>query len=179
MLLAKKVFHSQMLAYLLGLLLIQSSQAADLTLKDITTDLASLTQATLELQRDLILTREKVIIAEKQGLGIYLDMDANAPKNIDAFSVSLNDETIIEFEPSSEQLDKLTSGAIQKLLVTELEPGTHKLETRLKANGSNTTKKISLDKESTRINIKITITNLPIKETPEIFFDYENWEPVQ
>lgn len=179
MLLVKKVFFSQMLACFLGLLLIQPSQAADLVLKDTTTDRASLTQATLELQRDLILAREKVIMAEKQGLAIYLDIDAPAPKNMDRFSVSLNDEVIVDTEFNQEQLDKLVSGAIQKLLVTELEPGTYELATKLRADGSNVTKKISLNKELNRLNFKITITNLPIKETPEIFFDYENWEPLQ
>ena len=179
MLSVKKVLLSQTLTFFLGLLQLQPSQAADLVLKDTTTDRASLTQATLELQRDLILVQEKVLAAEKQGLAIYLDIDDPVPKKLNQFSVSLDGKAIVDIEFEQQQLDKLKSGAIQKLLVTELDSGSYELVTKLKAGSNRVTKTINLNKEAARINLKVTITNPLHDETPEIFFDYENWEPQQ
>ncbi len=179
MLSVKKIHLDQMLVFFLGLLLLQPSQAADLILDENTTDRASLTQATLELQRDLILAQEKILAAEKHGLAIYLDFDDPVPSGLDQLRISLDGEVIVDIEFEKQQLDKLSSGGIQKLLTTELAPGSYELVTRLKAGNKHITKTINLNKETTRVNLKVTITSLLRKQTPEIFFDYESWEPQQ
>ena len=173
MLLTKKYFFTVALNILLVLLPAQQSQA------DNTPDRATLTQATLELQRDLLLTQEQHLSEERIGLNIYLNTDKRLTSMPDSISISLAGKVVLKQDFDNKQFKILSHGGIQKLGAIPLTPDTHEFEIRLTANNRNITKTIKLEKSVGRDNLKITITNFLQQRNPEIIFDHETWAVAQ
>jgi len=173
LLLTKKHFFTLALTFLSALLPMQQSQA------DNTANRAALTQATLELQRDILLTREKHLTEERIGLNFYLNIDQLLTKKPDSISISLAGKVVLKQDFNDEQFKILEHGGMQKLGAIELTPGKHEFQVLLRANNRNITKTIELEKSTGSDNLKITITSFMQQRNPEIIFDHETWTAVQ
>jgi hypothetical protein len=148
---------------------------ADTTKAGTSPDRAALTRATLELQRDLLLTVEKYRPEERFGLNIYLSLDNLAKINLDSISISIDGTAAIRQELDQGELDMLMDGAMKRLAMLPLSPGKHILQTTLQVNGRSITKTVELNKSAQRDNLKITVTSLPQQHTPDITYTHETW----
>lgn len=155
-------------------LLSMAPSRADVLLSDDTLDRASLTQATLELQRDLLLAEERHSHT-LTGLALYLSVDDSIKDKIQSIGIALGGETILQQPLSPSEADMLADGGMKRLDVIALPPGRHELRATISAAGKNVTKTIDLDKSAGRDHLKISITTLPIQRTPEIVFTHEQW----
>lgn len=173
MLLTKKHIFILPLTFFLVLLTTQLSQA------DSTSDRASLTQASLELQRDLLLVQEKLRSEERIGLSFYLDTNNLLSSEPDSISISLAGKRILTNNFDAEQLKILANGGMQKLGAIPLAAGQHEFEVQIRANNRNITKTIKLEKSAGRDNLKITITNFMQQRNPDIIFEHETWAALQ
>jgi hypothetical protein len=138
-------------------------------------DRAALTQGVIELQRDLLLTRQKYLVEENRALAIYLAFD-NVPKTRpDSISVSLDDKLLAEEKLNPLEIDRLDKGGMKKLVTRYLPPGEYLLKVTLKTGNSQVSKTLPLTKSDARDNVRITITTFLQQHTPEITFAQETW----
>lgn len=174
MLSTRKHIFTYALTFLSLLLAIQQSQAESIP------DRAALTHATLELQRDLLLAREKHLGEERTGLVFYFNINNLSPDRLDSIRIiTLADKMVLSSTFDEQQLKFLDNGGMEKLGAIQLSAGKHTLKIQLKTNKRNITKTIELEKSSGRDNLKITVTNLIQQGNPEIIFDHETWAAVQ
>ncbi|ALP54160.1 hypothetical protein Tel_14010 [Candidatus Tenderia electrophaga] len=178
MLSAKPLSLTRSLRLLLVLLPLSHSQAAEPVTAD-TVDRAALTQATLELQRDLLLAQEKLQDRERLGLALYLDITPSAKGKIQSIRISLDDQTVVQRDLTAVEQDLLTGGAMQELGVIALQPGTHVLKTTVTGSGRSVTKTLALDKSPGRDHLKITITTLLQQRSPDILYRHDTWAAIQ
>jgi len=140
---------------------------------------AALTQATLELHRDLLLVQEKHLAEERTGLNFYLDINNLLANKPDSISITFANKLILKSTLDEKQLTTLANGGMQKLGAIQLPAGKHKLTIQLKTGKRNITKTIELEKSVGRDNLKITITKHLQQRSPEITFKHETWTAVQ
>jgi len=161
------------LTFLLLLPAMQQSQAEDAPSRE------TLTQATFELHRDLLLAQEKHLSEERTGLIFYLNINNLPSSKFDSISITLADKQVLKSTFDEKQLTTIASGGMQKLGAIQLSAGKHELIIQLKTDKRNITKTIELEKSAGRDNLKITITKLMQQRNPEIIFEHETWTAVQ
>jgi hypothetical protein len=159
----------------LSLALLVAPQSHADTSVDTSLDRTVLTRATLELQRDILLTKEKYHPEERLGLGIYLDLGDLAKVNIDSISITLDGVTAIQQTLDAAEMAMLMDGAMKRLGMIPLRPGSHVLKTTVKSGGRSVTKTVELDKSAGRDHLRITITSLPQQHAPDISYTHETW----
>ncbi len=179
MLSANKVSLILALCLSLALLPLSHSQAADPMPGDTVLDRAALTRATLELQRDLLLAKEKYRDEERRGLALYLDIDKLARGKIESIRITLDKNTIIQQDLDAREMEMLAAGAMKRLGVIPLPRGIHVLQTTVTGGGRHVTKTVELDKSDGRDHLKITITRLLQQRTPEITYTHETWAAIK
>ncbi len=172
MLSIRKDFPILVLTYLLMLLPMQQSQA------DSTSTRTALTQATLELQRDLLLTQEKYL-TEHVGLNFYLDIDKSPTNSPDSISINQANKPVFKRDLGNKQTNSLEAGGIQKLGAIKLAPGKHEFEILLEVNGQSLSKTIKLEKHDSRDNLKLTISYRLKQHDLKVIIDHETWAAAQ
>ncbi len=173
MLLTRKHFFTLTLTFFLALFAMHQSHAGD------TTSRAALTQATLELQRDLLIAQEKHLNKERTGLHVYLNINKLTSSKPTSLSVNLANKQLLKKTFNERQLKGLANNGTQKLGSIGLSPGKHKLTIKFKTGQRTTTKTFTLEKSAGRDNLKITINKRRLQHTPEIIFKHETWAAVQ
>ncbi|HHJ80037.1 MAG TPA: hypothetical protein ENJ65_00220 [Candidatus Tenderia electrophaga] len=171
--LIRKHFFIPTLMFILALSAIQQSNAGDITSR------ATLTQATLELQRDLLIVREKHLKKERTGLHIYLNINNLTSSKPSSLSVNLANKQLLKKTFNEKQLKGLVNNGMQKLGSIDLPQGKHKLTIKFKTNQRTTTKTFALEKSAGRDNLKISLSKPLQQHTPEIIFKHETWAAVQ
>ncbi len=178
MLSIKKLLFIHKLIFILALFVMQQGQAAD-SLVNKPNDRATLTQEALEIQRDLLLLKEKHLAEEKYGLSIYLNIDTMTLKKLDSISILLDDQIIFEDKLGQELINKLQTGGMKKLYTTVLQPGNYKLKVIMKSGRKALRKTFALEKSDGRDNLKISLASSLQQRAPEITFDHETWPAAQ
>jgi len=173
LLLTRKHFFILTLTFLLALLAMHQSHAEDMTSR------AALTQTTLELQRDLLIVREKHLNKERTGLHIYLNISNLTSSKPSSLSVNLANKRLLKKTFNERQLKSLVNNGIQKLGSIDLSQGKHKLTIKFKIGQRTTIKTVTLEKTAGRDNLKISISKRLQQHTPEIIFEHETWAAVQ
>lgn len=174
----KKLLFIQALSFILALLTMQQGQAADLLASN-STDRAALTQEILEIQRDLLLLKEKHLAEERLGLTIYLNINTLTLNRLDSISILLDDQIIFQDKIDQKQLDMLLAGSMKKLHTHALRPGSYKLKAIMKAGGKTLSNTFTLEKSTGRDNLKIILVSSLQQRAPEIIFDHEIWPAAQ
>ncbi len=157
---------------LLILLPIQQSQANSSSTR------TALTQATLELQRDLLLTQEKYL-TEHVGLNFYLDTGKTATNKSDSIRISQANKLVFKRDLGNKQAKKLGGGSLQKLGAIKLAPGKHEFEITLEINSQTLSKTIKLEKHDRRDNLKLTISYRLKQRDLKVIIDHETWAAAQ
>ena len=166
------------LAVTLLLLFGQQGRAAG-PLSDDATDRASLTQATLELERDILLLKEKYLAAEKTVLAIYLNVDNRPLTKLDSISIKLNDKDISQTSIEEKEFEILLAGGMKQLYIGALPQGSYRLKTSFQSGRKQFSNTYVLDKSAGRDNLKITLTNSVEQRNPEITYSLETWSTAQ
>ncbi len=138
----------------------------------------ALTQATLELQRDLLLTQEKYL-TEHVGLNFYLDIDKSPTNRPDSIRISQANKLVFKRDLGNKQTKRLKDGGLQKLGAIKLAPGKHEFEIRLEVNGQTLIKTIKLEKHDRRDNLKLTISYRPKQRDLKVIIDHKTWTAAQ
>ncbi len=177
MLLTKKYFFIFTLTFLWALLAIQKSQAEDIANR------ATLTQAALELQRDLLIAQEKHLNKERTGLHVYLNFNHKHPTSskpgIITISINISGQQVLNRTFDMALLTNPSNNGMQNLGSIALPEGKHKLSIQFNAGKRNTTKTITLEKSTGRDNLKITITKPLQQRNPGVVFEHKKWKALQ
>lgn len=140
---------------------------------------AALTRATLELQRDLLLVRERVDPQYGRGLGIYLATGPLAGLTLTRIRVRVNSDTIIDRDLSSAELALLGDGAMPRLGWLALAPGKHIIEATAYGSGGSVSRRYRLEKSGGLDHLRISVSGMPLEGSLELGYRHDSWAAAQ
>jgi len=90
-------------------------------------DLESVKQSFLELQRDLVILEEDLLFPASSQVAVFLSLDVGEFFSLDAVTLTLDGEDVTHHLYTERQVDALFRGGVQKLYLGNLKEGLHRL----------------------------------------------------
>lgn len=90
-------------------------------------DLESVKQSFVELQRDLVILEEDLLFPASSQVAVFLSMDVGEFFALDAVTLNLDGEDVSHHLYTERQVDALHRGGVQKLYLGNVQQGTHRL----------------------------------------------------
>ena len=147
--------------------------------KNIHTDLETLKNEVLELNRDLFVLEEDLLFSANTQINVFLSMNAGKLFHLDSVQLKIDDTVVSNYLYTERELKALSRGGVQRLYIGNLSSGEHEIIAIFTGQGPNdrtfkraTSQKIDKTNEAQFIELKIN-DNLS-KEQAE--FSVKVWE---
>jgi hypothetical protein len=101
--------------------------SADEPVSNPTTDLESLKQAVISLNRDLLILEEELLYPASSQVAVYLSLDVGEYFALDGVRLMINGELVTSELYSDKQVEALHRGGVQRLYLGNLRTGEHEI----------------------------------------------------
>lgn len=142
-------------------------------------DVEALKQRVLELNRDLLILEEELLFPANSQISVFLSMDVGKFFTIDAVKLMIDDELVASHLYTSQQLDALFRGGVQRLYLGNLKAGAHEVSAIFVGQGPDGRDykrgaRLTVDKDEDPKVLEIRINDSTARMQPE--FDIKEWE---
>ena len=172
-----------MLTFLPGandLILAESAPAAaaqgDVSLD---TEIQSLKQAVLELNRDLFVLEEELLFPSNTQLAVFVSLDIGEFFALDSVQLKVDDKIVMNYLYTEREVNALHRGGVQRLFTGNLKAGEHELVAIFTGKGPNGRDyrrgaSYNLTKRLGTKFVELKITDNESREQPD--FRIKEWE---
>ncbi len=161
---------------LLTLALVSATQAQETSPP--VSELESLKEAVLTLNRDLLILEEELLYPASTQIAVYLSMDIGEYFNLDAVRLEINNQLVAAELYSDKQVNALFRGGVQRLYLGNLKSGEHEITAFFTGKGPQSDYKraasISVTKGQAPIVLELKIIDSTAKLQP--VFDIKEWQ---
>lgn len=148
------------------------------TVKGLSKDIQTLKQEVIELNKELQALEEELLFPSNTQTTIFLSLDGGTFFTLESVKVKLDDQVIASHLYSDKQRQALMRGGIQKLHLTNLSAGNHKIDaffTGLGPNGRPYKRAATLNFKKGQVSqfIELSVSDDSAKQVPT--FDIHYW----
>ena len=123
----KKTRDTLIVSCLLAVFSVSLAGANTIDDKNLSSQIESLKQAMVNLNRDLFILEEDLLFPSSTQVAIYLAMDVGEYFALDAVELKINDQVKTYYLYTDRQVDALYRGGVQRLYVGNINQGEHEL----------------------------------------------------
>ncbi len=145
---------------------------------ELSTNIESLKQAALELNRDLLILEEDLLFPASTQVAVYVSVDVGYYFKLDAVKLKVDDKLVASHLYTQKQNSALTRGGIQRLYLGNLKTGTREITAFFHGYGPQereykrgATYQLTKDQTPTMLEIRITDST----ESMQPKFDFKEW----
>ena len=145
---------------------------------ELSTDIESLKQAALELNRDLLILEEDLLFPASTQVAVYVSVDVGYYFQLDAVKLKIDDQLVASHLYTQKQNSALERGGIQRLYLGNLKTGTHEITAFFHGYGPHereykrgATYELSKDQTPTMLEIRITDSTKAMQPK----FEFKEW----
>ncbi|AFU99584.2 hypothetical protein [Simiduia agarivorans] len=152
--------------------------AAPLQAQD-ASEVESLKQRVLELNRDLLILEEELLFPATTQISVFVSMDVGKFFTLDAVKLMIDDELVASHLYTGQQLDALFRGGVQRLYLGNLKSGAHEVSAIFVGKGPDGREykrgaRLTIDKDEDPKVLEIRISDSTATMQPE--FDIKEWD---
>lgn len=142
-------------------------------------DVESLKQRVLELNRDLLILEEELLFPATTQVSVFLSMDVGQFFRLDSVKLLIDDELVASHLYTEQQLDALFRGGVQRLYMGNLKAGEHEVSAVFVGQGPDGRDykrgaRLTIDKDEDPKVLEIRINDSTARMQPE--FDIKEWD---
>lgn len=162
----------------LGVVVGLAALAAPLQAQD-ASEVESLKQRVLELNRDLLILEEELLFPATTQISVFVSMDVGKFFTLDAVKLMIDDELVASHLYTGQQLDALFRGGVQRLYLGNLKSGAHEVSAIFVGKGPDGREykrgaRLTIDKDEDPKVLEIRISDSTATMQPE--FDIKEWD---
>lgn len=158
---------------------VENSGAPSNELRSLDSQIQSLKEEVLNLNRDLFMLEEELLFPSNTQISVFLSLDIGSLFHLDSVQIRLDDKVVANHLYTKREIDALKRGGVQRIFTGNLPSGKHEIVAYYTGIGPNnrTYKQGSttiIDKTSTAQFVELKISDNTTKQQPE--FEVKIWE---
>ena len=133
------------------------------TKQNVNTDIESLKNEVLELNRDLFVLEEDLLFSANTQINVFLSINSGELFKLDSVQLKIDDTIVSNYLYTERELKALSRGGVQRLYIGNLSSGEHEITATFTGQGPSkrtfkraTSQKIEKTNEAQFVELKIT-----------------------
>jgi hypothetical protein len=142
------------------------------------TQVQSIKQKVLELNRDLFILEEELLFPSNTRLAVFLSLDVGEYFSLDAVKLSVDGKVVTNYLYTDRQLNALQRGGVQRLYMGNIKSGEHEVVAVFTGRGPKgrdfrRATELRIEKTSAGKNLELKIIDSTAMQQPE--FSVKEW----
>ena len=155
------------------------AEPAGRTAAGLDTDIQSLKQDVIELNRDLFILEEDLLYPASTQLAVFVSMDVGKFFDLDSVQLKVDDKVVTNYLYTQREVQALHRGGIQRLYMGNLKSGDHELVAIYTGKGPNGRDyrrgaNVTVSKSLGAKYVELKIVDNPSSEQPD--FSIKEWD---